>query len=126
MVRIPSYRLHKRSGLAVVTLAGRDHYLGPHGSPESKRRYNRMIAEYMASGGSKVFGAPEESITVAEVLLACFQHARVYYGTGSSSEFHRIKPIIKATRLLYGSELAASFSHVQFKSFENHFFIRSR
>ena len=28
-VRTPSYRLHKPSGQAVVTLDGRDHYLGP-------------------------------------------------------------------------------------------------
>lgn len=30
--RIPSYRLHKASGQAVVTLDGRDHYLGVHDS----------------------------------------------------------------------------------------------
>ncbi len=33
--RIPSYRKHKVSGLAVVTLNGRDFSLGPHGSAES-------------------------------------------------------------------------------------------
>jgi hypothetical protein len=32
---IPSYCLHKASGKAVVRLDGVDHYLGPHGSPES-------------------------------------------------------------------------------------------
>jgi len=29
---LPSYRLHKPSGRGVVTLDGRDIYLGPHGS----------------------------------------------------------------------------------------------
>jgi len=33
--RIPSYRLHKPWGRAVITLGGRDIYLGPHGTPES-------------------------------------------------------------------------------------------
>ena len=28
--RLPSYRKHKPSGLAVVTLNSKDHYLGPH------------------------------------------------------------------------------------------------
>jgi hypothetical protein len=27
---IPTYRKHKRSGQAVVTLSGKDHYLGPY------------------------------------------------------------------------------------------------
>ncbi len=31
----PKYPLHKRSGRAVVTIHGKDHYLGPHGSGES-------------------------------------------------------------------------------------------
>jgi hypothetical protein len=35
--RIPSYRRHKASGQAVVTLAGRDIYLGAYGSAASKR-----------------------------------------------------------------------------------------
>ena len=29
---LPKYRKHKASGQAVVTLNGRDHYLGPHGT----------------------------------------------------------------------------------------------
>ena len=34
---LPGYRKHKASGQAVVTLNGRDHYLGPHGTKASKR-----------------------------------------------------------------------------------------
>ena len=34
-VRVPKYRLHKPTGLAVVRLSGRDLYLGPYGTPES-------------------------------------------------------------------------------------------
>ena len=37
--RLPSYRLHRPSGQAVVTLDGRDHYLGRHGSPASRAAY---------------------------------------------------------------------------------------
>ncbi len=36
MVRTPGYRLHRPSGRAIVTLNGKDHYLGVHGSTESK------------------------------------------------------------------------------------------
>lgn len=48
--RIPSYRLHKASGLAVVRLNGRDVYLGRHGTPESRERYERAIAEWLERG----------------------------------------------------------------------------
>lgn len=46
--KIPSYRLHKSSGQAVVTLAGHDHYLGVHGTPESQQAYARLIALWTA------------------------------------------------------------------------------
>ena len=47
--RVPSLRLHKASGQAVVTLAGKDHYLGPHGTKASKSLYDRLIAEWLAN-----------------------------------------------------------------------------
>ena len=43
--KVPSYCRHKASGQAVVRLNGRDHYLGPYGSPESHEHYARLIAE---------------------------------------------------------------------------------
>ena len=34
--RVPSYRLHKRSGQAVVDLNGHDHHRGPYGTQVSR------------------------------------------------------------------------------------------
>ena len=48
--RTPSYRLHKPSGQAVVTLNGKDFYLGKHGTPESRAEYDRFLAEWLAAG----------------------------------------------------------------------------
>lgn len=47
----PKYRLHARSGRAVVTLTDakgvrKDYYLGRHGSPASKREYARLLLEW--------------------------------------------------------------------------------
>ena len=42
--RKPSYRLHKPSGQAIVTLSGKMHYLGEHNSPASLQAYERLIA----------------------------------------------------------------------------------
>ena len=47
---LPSYRLHKPKGLAVVRLNGRDIYLGKYGTTESKTAYERVITEWLANG----------------------------------------------------------------------------
>lgn len=44
----PKYRLHKARNCAVVTISGRDHYLGAYDSPESWEQYHRLVAEHLA------------------------------------------------------------------------------
>ncbi len=53
---VPKYRKH-RSGQARVTINGRDYDLGPYGTQASKREYDRLLAEYLASGRNGSFGA---------------------------------------------------------------------
>jgi hypothetical protein len=48
--RIPKYRLHKPTGQGVVRINDHDHYLGAYDSPKSRQRYDRLIAEWLASG----------------------------------------------------------------------------
>lgn len=47
--RIPAYCLHKGKQLAYCTVAGRQVYLGPHGSPASHARYQSLINELIAT-----------------------------------------------------------------------------
>lgn len=47
---LPKYRKHRGSGQAVVTLNGRDRYLGPYGTKASKREYDRLTGEWLANG----------------------------------------------------------------------------
>jgi hypothetical protein len=47
---IPKYRKHRASKQAIVTLGGKDFYLGPHGCQTSKDQYDRLIAEWLAGG----------------------------------------------------------------------------
>jgi len=42
--KFPKYRKHRASKQAVVTLSGRDHYLGPHGTKASHIPDDRLIA----------------------------------------------------------------------------------
>lgn len=62
---LPSYRRHKASGQAVVTLNGKDHYLGPHGSKVSRDEYDRLIAEWLA-----VFSLLLSLLSIPSVFVA--------------------------------------------------------
>lgn len=45
----PKYRLHRASGQAVVSIEGRDFYLGPWKSTASLVEYDRLVAEWLAN-----------------------------------------------------------------------------
>jgi hypothetical protein len=47
--RTPSLREHKPSKQG-VPLNGRDHYLGPYGDPETNRKYDLLVAEWLSGG----------------------------------------------------------------------------
>ena len=51
---IPSYRFHKASGQAIVSLPPNHstRYLGPYESPESHREYDCVIAGWLANDRS--------------------------------------------------------------------------
>jgi hypothetical protein len=63
----PSYRLHKARNCAVVTINGKNHYLGPYDSPESHEEYARLIAEWRANG--KAVAAIASPPVVEELTL---------------------------------------------------------
>src|SRR5262245_30612109 len=79
--RTPSYRLHKSSGQAVVTLNGKDHYLGRFTSPESRDAYDRLLAEWLANRRlpCQSSSSPTDLISINELLLAYWEHVRHYY-----------------------------------------------
>jgi hypothetical protein len=113
---LPKYRKHTASGQAIVTICGRDHYLGPHGTKASKVEYDRLIVEFLSSGRSPSFGAAQESLTVVELAAEYLRYAKGYYGMAKTSEYHRLPPIIRHLRELYGRTPAAEFGPIQFKA----------
>ena len=74
---LPSYRLHKQSGQAIVTLNGRDFLLGPHDTAASRSEYRRRIAEWMANG--RRIPRATADLTVTELIAAFKTHAETYY-----------------------------------------------
>ena len=76
---LPKYRKHKASGQALVTLDGKDFYLGPHDSPESHARYYALLAEYN-SNGRRAPESPSHQIdtpvTVGQVVAEWVERGR--------------------------------------------------
>jgi hypothetical protein len=66
--RPPKYRRHKATGQAIVTIAGRDFYLGKFNSAASKEQYRRLIAEYLLTGVAPGCNRQQE-ITILEVTV---------------------------------------------------------
>ncbi len=118
-MRLPSYRKHS-SGQARVSLNSRDYLLGKYGSKESKQKYNRLVAEWLASNQSKSFRVPVDELLIVELLAAYMKYAKRYYGDSPESEYHKLQSAVSAVRSLYGNEPAASFGPLQYKAVREH------
>ncbi|HVZ94804.1 MAG TPA: site-specific integrase [Phycisphaerales bacterium] len=119
--RVPKYRLHKPSGLAVVRLNGKDIYLGRHGSPESQAEYRRVIAEWMLSTTATTPGAGRrqaESCIVNELALAYLRHAKAYYVKNGrpTGELRNIKDAIRPLVQSHGHVHVSAFGPLALKA----------
>ena len=114
-----SYRLHRGSGQAVVTLKGQTYYLGTYGSQESKEKYRRLIAESMVS---KTFGMKERQICVAEAINADLEHAERYYNGGS--EYKGVYDACDPLARQFASLPIRDFGITQFKVIREHWIKR--
>lgn len=118
--RTPTYRHHKGSGQAVVTIGGRDYYLGRYGSPESRAEYDRLIAEWLAHGRSLPRSASGSvaDLTVNELLLAYLRFADGYYVKRGKPtvEPGNIRLAVRPLRQLYGHTPARDFGPLGLKA----------
>lgn len=101
--RQPAYRLHKASGRAVVTFGRQDHYLGPYGSEESRREYDRLVAEWLANGRRTPTSEP---LAVKGLVRRYLEHVRTRY---RSNEPETIEAALKPVFQLYGDVPDAEF-----------------
>lgn len=117
----PSYRYHKPTGQAVVRLNGVDHYLGRHGTPKSREKYDRLIAEWLMTGRqpspsprSTPIASPPASpplvqsaasrMSIDELTSLYWEHAQEYYVKRGrpTSEQESIKLALRPLTDLYG------------------------
>jgi integrase len=124
----PSYRLHKASGQAVVTLDGKDRYLGKHGTPESVARYERLISAWLAAPEARADPVQLEpgqggDLTVAELCLAYLRDAEAYYVKNGqpTTEIRNVKRAIRGLRESFANLAAKDFSPLKLKTVRQRF-----
>jgi hypothetical protein len=108
-LRVPKFRCHKPSGQAVVTLSGKDHYLGKWKTNASKANYRGLVGEWLAGGGVL---AANGDLTVAELTLAYWGFAKSYYRVEpgkSRGSIEWVRVALRALREACGSMPARSF-----------------
>jgi len=118
-LRTPSYRRHKPTGQAVVTLNGKDHYLGRYGSAASKSEYNRLIGEWLTSGRQFPIKGATSDMTIAELIARHLPWVRGYYRRGDGTETKEVNGFVRALRPLnhlYGPTPVKDFGPIALKT----------
>ena len=121
----PSYRLHRQSGQAVVTLTcafsgkRRDVLLGEHDTAESWAEYARVIAEWEAAGRvldgeAKPQQKPVRGVSVAEVMVDWWAGLLKRYGITNPegrmpSHLYAMRSVVRLVRATCGATPAHEF-----------------
>jgi hypothetical protein len=107
MPRQPKYCLHKSTNQAFVRVNGKQIYLGPYDSPESREAYEREILHWRRTHDT----TGKHTTTVGQLCLAFQQHADRFYvdengkPTGEANNFRKsLKLLISMFRTVYCSE----------------------
>src|SRR5262245_37885243 len=125
---VPTYRLYKPSGQAVVTVRAadgtrKDVHLGEYDSPQSRAEYTRVLQELAASPvtgtAPPATSTPTRGLTLIGLWLAFWERARRHYrrrdGT-PTSEIHNYRLAIRVTRELYGRTPVREFGPLALKA----------
>jgi hypothetical protein len=123
-MRTPSLRRHKARALGVVTLNGKDVYLGswPQGKrkppPDVQANYDRTIAEWLANGRSLQV-SKDDGLCVAELILRFWHHVEQHYRDHEGNptcEVENYKCSLRPLRQIYGTLPADEFSPLKLKA----------
>lgn len=115
---LPAYRKHRASGQAIVTLAGRDFYLGPHGTRASRREYDRLIGEWLANGRAVPATDGASELSIVELMARYWRYVRARYVKNGrpTGEQAPIKAALRFVKSLYRETPAREFGPLALKA----------
>ena len=119
--KLPSYRLHKRSGQAIVNLSGKDIYLGPHGTKTSKAEYDRVIGEWLANGRILPESKSSKPTKISDLMFAYWKFAKGFYVKRGkpTGEIPPLKSAIRTFRKVYGKTNVSDFGPLMLIAYQN-------
>lgn len=110
---LPSYKLHKPSGQAVAYVNRRTIYLGPFGSPESKRRYSELLTDVQSGLDNQGSDTRPSFCTVAAVALRFATEELPRY---ANAEQHCLRTALRFCVDLFGETPAADFGPMRLRT----------
>ena len=119
VARVPKYRRHKPTGQAVVTLCGKDFYLGAYNSRVSRAEYDRLIGEFLAAG--RCLPKPETDLTIAELAVRYLRHSKVYYRSNGepTTSLERVRTSLRILKQSYAHTLATQFGPLALRAIQD-------
>jgi integrase len=122
--KVPSYRRHKQSGQAIVSLPDgqggrRDFLLGKYGTAASRAEYARVLAEWEAAGRTIPTPIVASDLVVTELIDQFWIHAKQHYRRPDGSPAHELsdfKYSLRPLKHLYGVTAAKDFGPLALKA----------
>lgn len=114
---LPPFKLHKGSAQGYVNLDDKRRYLGRFDLPETRQRYDRLIAEWL-SNGRRLAVDPDE-ITVSELTIRFWRHAEQHYRHPDgrpTNELASFRIALRPLKRLYGDLPASQFGPRKLKA----------
>lgn len=115
--RTPKYRRQRckgRADRAFVELNGKRTFLGSWNVPESREKYDRLVAEWLASNRMlSVNDSAKSELTVAELVLRFDLYAEKEFASGELGNYRvAVRPLLK----LYATTAASAFGPKSLKA----------
>jgi hypothetical protein len=112
--QIPAYQLHGHTGQARVKIEGKDHYLGPFGSEESKQKYQEIVRDLIerrAREEVKRLAQVVTNLTIAELVASYLAWATTRYTKFGrpTTEFGNVVDMARLLLERHSHELVSSF-----------------
>ena len=100
-----------------VRVEGCGIYLGPHGSPERKQAYARVLAEHCANAAPPSFAMPAgEKLSIAALVVKHTDLTTIYDQKNEALTDDAIKAAVARLIRLYGNTLADEFGSKRLKA----------